>query len=128
MHIVIILIVIFLALYLLFESGIIALQSKRALLFTASINGMKAKFGSCTGKITRIVRFRDSAPKKITYSRTLEKGDVHFKIFDCHKNVVLSSDNKDIYFFTPDAGKKYTFAVFLEKASGQYKIDIEPVA
>lgn len=124
MHIVIILIVIFLALYLLFESGIIALQSKRALLFTASINGMKAKFGSCTGKITRIVRFREQKEYTIRFEKTVEKGSVLLSLYDSEKNAIIESIDEETYTFSPVSGKRYILCVRMENASGNYRIEI----
>lgn len=124
MHAVIILIVIFLVLYLLYESGFIALQSKRAMLFTASINGMKARFGSCTGKITRVVRFREQKEYTIRFEKTTQKGSVRLFLYDSEKNAVIESGEEETYTLSPVPGKRYIMCVRMEKASGSYRIDI----
>lgn len=124
MHAVIILIVIFLALYLLYEFGFIALQSKRAMLFTASINGMKARFGSCTGKITRVVRFREQKEYTIRFEKTVEKGSVRLSLYDSEKTALIESGEEETYALSPVPGKRYIMCVRMEKASGSYRIDI----
>lgn len=124
MYAAIMLIIISLALYLLYEFGFIALQSKRAMLFTASVNGMKAKFTGCTGKITRIVRFKDSKEYIIRIDKTAEKGVVAFSLYDSEKNAVIESGEEDTYALTPVPGKRYKLCVQMEKASGSYRIEI----
>ena len=124
MHAVIILIVIFLVLYLLYESGFIALQSKRAMLFTASINGMKAKFSSCTGKITRIVRFREKREYTIRFERSTEKGAILLTLTDREGHALIDSGAEESYTLSPEPGKRYILCVRMEKTSGNYKIAI----
>ena len=124
MHTIIILIVLFLALYVLYESGIIAFQSKRALLFTASIHGMKAKFGSCTGKITRVVRFKEKREYTIRFEKSLEKGSVLLSLTDRDGHAPIDSGEEENYTFSPEPGKRYKLCVRIEKASGSYKIEI----
>ena len=124
MHTIIILFVLFLALYLLYESGIIALQSKRAMLFTASMNGMKAKFSSCTGKITRIVRFKEKREYTVRFEKNAEKGAVQLILTDREGHALIDSGEEESYTLSPEPGKRYTLCIRMEKASGRYKIEI----
>ncbi|MBR3928840.1 MAG: hypothetical protein IKJ65_07550 [Clostridia bacterium] len=125
MHAVVISVVVFLALCLLYEFGFIALQSKRAMLFTASINGMKAKFSGCTGKITRIVRFKEQKVYMIRFEKTTQKGSVRLSLYDSEKNALIESGEEETYSLSPVAGKRYKLTVRMEKASGNYKIEIQ---
>jgi len=125
MHAVIIMVVVFLSLYLLYEFGFIALQSKRAMLFSSSINGMKAKFGSCTGKITRIVRFKEQKEYMIRFEKTTQKGSVRLFLYDSEKNALIESGEEETYTLSPVPGKRYKMCVRMEKASGNYKIEIQ---
>lgn len=111
-------------LYLLYEFGFIALQSKRAMLFTASINGSKAKFSSCTGKITRIVRFKEQREYAIRFEKRVEKGSVRLCLYDKENSVLIESGEEETYAFSPVPGKRYKMCVQLDKASGSYRIDI----
>ena len=124
MHTVIVLIVLLISLYLLYESGIIALQSKRAMLFAASLNGMKAKFSSCTGKITRIVRFREKREYTVRFERSAEKGAVLLALTDREGHTLIESGEEESYTLSPEPGKRYKLCVRMEKASGSYKIEI----
>ncbi len=125
MFYIMILLIAFLALYLLYEFGFIALQSKRAMLFVASGNGSKAKFSSCTGKITRIVRFKEQKEYTIRFVRTVEKGVVAFTLYDGEKNAIIESGEEEAYTLSPVPGKRYKMCIRMEKASGNYKIEIE---
>ncbi len=122
---IIILLIVSLSLYLLYEFGFIAIQSKRAMLFAASINGMKAKFGSCTGKITRIVRFKEQKEYIIRFNKTVEKGSVRLSLYDGEKNALIESGKEETYTLSPVPGKRYKMCVHMEKASGNYKIEIK---
>lgn len=124
MFYIIILLIAFLALYLLYESGFIALQNKHAMLFTASINGMKAKFGGCTGKITRVVRFREQKEYIIHFERTVEKGSVRLCLYDGENNALIESGEKETYALSLIPGKRYKICIQLDKATGSYHIDI----
>ena len=124
MHTVIILVFLFLALYFLYESGVIAFQSKRAMLFAASINGMKAKFGSCTGKITRIVRFKEKREYTVRFERSAEKGAVLLALTDREGHTLIESGEEESYTLSPEPGKRYKLCIRMEKASGSYKIVI----
>lgn len=77
---------VFIVLYLLYNFGFIAIQQKRAVFFTASLNGSSAKFSGCTGKITRIVRFRESGNRVIRFQKSAEKGAISISLFDQHGN------------------------------------------
>ncbi len=124
MHAVIILIVIFLVLYLLYESGLIALQSKRAVLFTSSINGMKAKFTGCTGKITRIVRLKEARTYIIRFQKSADKGSVFLSLTDPEGNKLIEGGEEETFTLSPVPGKRHKLSVHMEKASGNYKIEI----
>ena len=124
MHAVIIMVVVFLSLYLLYEFGFIALQSKRAMLFTASMNGMKARFGSCTGKITRVIRFKEKREYTLRLESSLEKGSVSFSLIDREGNTLLESGETGDHTFTPVPGMRCKLCILINKASGSYKIHI----
>lgn len=124
MYVFFILIILFIGLFFLYESGFIALQSKRAMLFTASMNGMKARFGSCTGKITRIIRFKEKREYTLRLESSLEKGSVSFSLIDREGNTLLESGETGDHTFTPVPGTRCKLRILINKASGSYKIHI----
>lgn len=112
-------------LYLLYNFGFIAIQQKRAVFFTASLNGSSAKFSGCTGKITRIVRFRESGNRVIRFQKSAEKGAISISLFDQHGNALISNGEEEIYSVAMDAKKRYKLRVLMKKATGNYSIVIE---
>lgn len=116
---------VFAAVYLLYNFGFIAVQQKRALLFTASMNGLRAKFSGCTGKITRIVRFKKSGNHTLRFQKSAEKGAIAVSLFDPHGNALISEGEEEIYSIPAEAGKRYKLRILLVKATGSYSIEIE---
>lgn len=119
-----IIVILLFSLYLLYESGLIALQSKRAMLFTSSINGMKARFAGCTGKITRIVRFKEARTYTIRIQTSVDKGSVFISLSDPEGNKLIECGEEETCVLSPVAGKRHKLCVQMEKASGNYKIEI----
>ena len=119
-----IILIILLALYLLYELGLIALQRKRAMLFTSSINGSRAKFSSCTGTITRIIRIKESGNHEISFRKSSEKGSICISLFDHNGNTLISNGEDETYCVCLSAGKRYKLCVQMEKATGNYEIEI----
>ena len=114
----------FFLVFSLYEKGILALQSKSALFFSASVNGGKAKFSRCTGRIMRILRFKTNAPVRIVFERDLSQGSASFDILERKAGKILVSDEREEYIFTPEASKRYKLTVYLKQAAGNYEMRI----
>ena len=108
----------------LYEKGILAFQMKSAVLFSASMNADKAEFSRCTGRLTRILRFRSETPLLITFKKELSCGSTHFEITRGKEIVILSSDDSEKYLFTPKPGARYKLTIRLKGATGRYEIKI----
>ena len=108
----------------LYEKGIIAMQRKAAVLFSASLNANSAKFSRCTGTLTRILRFRDSAERNIIFTKALSGGSVDFEITGRKNEVLLASDEKEEYVFTPESAKRYKLKIHIKSATGSYALRI----
>ena len=116
--------IILLILFILYVSGFIALQQKRAVMFVASVNGAKARFSSCTGKITRIVWFREKREYRILFEKTIDKGSVDISLYDREGNSLIHGGKDEAYAFSPEPGKRYRLCIQMQKASGKYQIRI----
>ena len=109
----------------LYEKGLIAFQTKTAILFSASLNADRAKFSRCTGRLTRILRFKSAEPVKITFKKELSSGKCAFYIL-CGKEILLeSNDDTEEYLFTPVSGKRSKLKIALKSATGSYSLSIK---
>lgn len=124
MQVIIVFPILLIGLYFLYEFGLLAVHNKRAVLFTSSVNGSKARFSSCTGKITRVIRFKEKREYVIRFEKTVEKGEVRLFLYDGRSNALIEFGQKDAYAFAPVPGKRYKLCVRMEKASGSYRIEI----
>lgn len=121
--VIILLFIIGMIFYLLYISGISAIQSKRAILFIGSISGNRAKFASCTGHTKRIIRFEESKTYRMTLNAELSAGKLSVTILDSEKNPLFSL-NKDIQngVIYAEKGKRYYLVVRFKSATGNYTI------
>ncbi len=116
--------VIFLILYLFYFFGFIAVQQKRAMLFSGSLNGSNAKFSACTGKISRIVRFKEEKEYTIRFEKKVDKGSVWISLTDFKGDALIKCSDNESYVFTPVPKKRYKMCIHMDRASGSYRIDI----
>ena len=123
---VIILIVVCVLTYLLYLNGYITIQNKKALMFVGK-NGFidrhcYAKFSACTGRLKKVIRFKEKRQYAFTLDCKLEKGEV--------KVTLYGADKKPVFVLTPenpsavidaDLGRYY-MEIEIYKAYGSYDI------
>ena len=114
------------ALFILYQQGLITLNSKRALLFRGSLGGKSAAFTSCTGRIQRIFRPKEEKKYRFSLKLTLSSGAVSV--------YVLGSRKEPVLVLTPESpwgeawlekGKLYTLRIHFDHATGSYELSWE---
>jgi len=111
-----------LAMYLLYISGCGAISTKRAVMFIGSRRG--ARFASCSGRIRRVLRFREAGVRTFVLDMELTGGDMHIELQDMDRQVILRLDGeKPSGQAEFKARARYYLAVYFESATGSYKID-----
>lgn len=110
--------------YFLYESGVIAIRSKRSLRFFGSINGSYADFSCCTGEIRRKLRFKENTEYTILFEKTELKGSILISLYDKEGRALLESFEGDAFTFSPEPGKRYKMCIRMKRASGSYRIRI----
>ena len=104
--------------------GFLVLQMKRALTYTASMDGKKARFSACSGYTKRSLYFPESRIYHFELLQELTKGNVSVEIFDYQKQQILLLDGEtktgDI---DAQKGKRYCMIVRFKGATGRYEID-----
>ena len=114
------------ALVILYQQGLITLNSKRALLFRGSLGGKSAAFTSCTGRIQRIFRPKEEKKYRFFLKLTLSKGTVSVYVLGPRKEPVLV--------LTPEIpcgevwmekGKPYRVRIVMDHATGNYELNWE---
>ena len=110
--------------YLLYNSGYLILNSKRAVMYVGSKRGKKAKFTSCTGFTRRVIRFKETRTYRFDFDCALTAGTVSVELLDSSKKPVLTLDETN-----PSAaakmerGKRYDLVCRFKGASGEYTLD-----
>ena len=112
--------------YLLYLNGYITIQNKKALMFVGK-NGFidkhcYAKFSACTGRLKKVIKFKETKEYTFTLDCKLEKGEVKVTLCDPDKNTVfiLTPDNTSA---VVDAKYgRYYMEIEIYKAYGSYDI------
>ena len=119
--VIIVLFIIGIVFYLSYINGILAIQSKRAIVYIGSLKGNKAKFVSCTGYTKRIIRFEENKTYRIVLNTELSAGKLSITFLDSEKNNLFSltrnAENGVIY---AEKGKRYYLIVRFKSATGNY--------
>ena len=111
------------AAYLLYISGFLTIQAKRAVLYVGSPRGTKARFSSCSGYIRRIVRFKNSAAYRIVLDSELTAGDISAEFLDSAKQPVLRLNGRTRNgIINAEKRKRYYLVVCFRSATGSYAL------
>lgn len=121
--VIILLFIIGIIFYLLYINGILAIQTKRAILYIGSLRGNGAKFTSCSGYTKRIIRFEESKIYRMALNTELSAGKLWVEIFDSEKRKLFSLD-RDIQngVIIAEKGKRYYLVVHFKSATGNYSL------
>ena len=110
-----------LLMYLLYRSGCISVQRKRALAFIGS--NYKARFTSCTGNIRRILRFRENAQLRFLLEQKLTAGELWAELLDDSGRCILRLDeNAPAAELALEGRTCYKLIVHFRSASGRYEL------
>jgi len=77
------------ACYVLYLKGLLAVNAKKALLFSGSNGGKNLRFTSCEGYVLRIVRFEEDREYTFELTAPLTKGEVSVELLDAGRQEVL---------------------------------------
>lgn len=106
----------------LYECGVIAVQSKAAVFFAGTIDGRKASFSSCTGKIRRVIRFSQTGEYCFSLSGEIEKGEIELTLWDAAGQESLKLSIGESAVFTAEKGKRCRICIRLAQATGRYEV------
>lgn len=106
----------------LYECGVIAIRSKAAVFFAGTIDGRKASFSSCTGKIWRVIRFSHTGEYGFSLSGEIEKGEIELTLRDAAGQERLKLGNGESAVFTAEKGKRCRICIRLAQATGKYEV------
>ena len=108
---------------ILYERGLMAINSKSAVSFIGSPGGTGARFTSCSGSIKRIVRFKEDSTYNFLLDTDLTKGHVSIELLDDHKHPVMKLDPAHPRgTVTAEQGKKYYLITRFRSATGRYSL------
>ena len=112
------------ALFELYFAGLVPVSSKRAVMFSGSMDGKRVSFASCSGYIKRIVRFRSDGSCTMRLAAELTKGDMWVELSDSGGNLLAHLDGQGAESSFPvRAGERYRLLVRFKGASGKYDLD-----
>ena len=111
--------------WLLYQNGLMAVNSKRAVSFVGSDRGRRASFTACTGTIRRIVRFSASKNLRMVFSPVLTKGSVAVELLDNRKQPLMRLDETcptgSVFV---ERGQRYHLVFYFQSATGEYSLQI----
>lgn len=121
----IILIALGVLLYVLYDRGYLPVKSMSAIHFIGNMgvgtNQASASFGSATGQVKRVLRFKESRPYEFTFKRKISKGTVQACVLESDKIPELVLNNE-----CPSGivhavkGQRYYLVIRFQNASGEY--------
>ena len=107
----------------LYAHGLIAVQSKRAMLFMGSVRGGNARFSGCTGYVMRRFPVKESRAYRFEMNLTLSSGEVWMELQDRNKKTLLRLDHRnssgEVYL---ERGEKYRLVIRYKRASGEHRL------
>ena len=112
--------------WLLYQNGLMVLNSKRALSFVGSDRGRRASFTACTGTVRRIVRFSASKTLRVVFSPVLTKGSVTMELLNSQKQQLLLLDETHPTGNTSvKKGQRYHLVFHFQSATGEYSLQMD---
>lgn len=113
--------------YVLYDRGYLPVRSMSAIHFVgtmgAGINKCSATFGSATGQIKRVLRFKEGKPYEFTFNGKIRKGTVTVLILDAHKIPELELDGECPSGVINGAkGQRYYLVIRFQNADGEYSL------
>lgn len=123
---IIILVLVSMIMWLLYEYGYVGINTKRALVFIGSMpkkTSWKAKFSECSGHMRRVIRFDEYKKYEFTLNAEIEKGEFVIEIYDASKQLVLTLDgNHSTDYVEVIDKKKYYMSVKMKSCTGNYEV------
>ena len=123
----IILVILGVLLYVLYDRGYLPVKSMSAIHFIGSMgagtNKASAAFGSASGQIRRVLRFKESKPYEFTFKGKITKGSVQAYVLECNKipDLVLDNDCPSGIVHAVK-GQRYYLVIRFQNASGEYTL------
>ena len=114
-------------LYILYDRGYLPVKSMSAIHFIgnmgAGTNKSSAAFGSATGQIRRVLRFKESKPYEFTFKGKISKGTVQAYVLESNKipELVLDSECPSGIVHAVK-GQRYYLVIRFQNASGEYTL------
>ena len=114
-------------LYGLYDRGYLPVKSMSAIHFIgnmgAGTNKASAAFGTATGQIRRVLRFKESRPYEFTFKGKISKGTVQAYVLGSNKipEVVLDNDCPSGSVHAVK-GQRYYLVIRFQNASGEYTL------
>ena len=123
----IILVVLGVLLYVLYERGYLPVKSMSSIHFIgnmgAGTNKASAAFGSATGQIRRVLRFKESKSYEFTFKGKISKGTVQAYVLESNKIPELVLDNDcPSGIIHAVKGQRYYLVIRFQNASGEYTL------
>ena len=112
--------------WLLYQNGLMVVNSKRAVSFVGSDRGRRASFTACTGTIRRILRFSESRTLRVVFSPVLTKGSVTMELLDSSKQPLLQLNEAcPIGSISVEKGRRYHLIFRFQSATGEYTLQLD---
>ena len=112
--------------WLLYQNGLMVVNSKRAVSFVGRDRGRRASFTACTGTIRRILRFSESKTLRVVFSPVLSHGSVALELLDSQKQLLLRLDEVcptgSIFV---EKGQRYHLIFHFQSATGEYSLQMD---
>ena len=117
------LLVLFGGLWWMYRSGMIAVKSKRAMMFMGSMRGEKARFSGCTGYVKRCFPVRESRSYRFDMDLQLSRGEVWLELLDGKKETLLRLDSQNSSGEVAlERGERYRLVIRYRGASGSHHL------
>ena len=114
-------------LYVLYDRGYLPVKSMSAIHFIGNMgtgtNKASAAFGSATGQIRRVLRFKESKPYEFTFKGKISKGTVEACVLESNKipELVLNDECPSGTIHAVK-GQRYYLVIRFQNASGEYTL------
>lgn len=110
-------------LYLLYQGGCLAVQSKKALVYAGSFLGGRARFSRCSGSVRRILRVQESRIYRFDFALELTGGEVTAELTDRSGQQLFRLDQTHQAAEVPlQRGEKYRLVIRYRSAGGKHDL------
>lgn len=115
------------AFFLLYDRGYLPVKSMSAFHFIgnmgAGTNRASAAFGSATGQIRRVLRFKESRPYEFTFKGKISRGTVAAYVLDNNQIPELELDSEcPSGIIHAVKGQRYYLVIRFQNADGEYTL------